>query len=56
MSVRLGGVMAEVVVKAGEFELVSVITRGSAEAMSLKEGDEIRVVLSSAEVMIDEDV
>jgi molybdopterin-binding protein len=52
-SARLGGVMAEVVVQAGEFELVSVITRGSAEAMDLKEGDNVTLIIKSTEVMLD---
>jgi molybdopterin-binding protein len=43
-SVKLGGVMAEVVMTVGDIELVSAITRGSAEALSLKAGD---AVLSS---------
>ncbi|MEJ2760465.1 MAG: TOBE domain-containing protein [Gammaproteobacteria bacterium] len=52
-SVKLGNVMAEVVVTAGGVEIVSAITRTSAESMQLKEGDTVRAVIKSTEVMID---
>ena len=51
-SVKLGNIMAEVVIAIGEFELVSVITRGSAEAMNLQPGDTAAAVIKSTEVMI----
>jgi molybdopterin-binding protein len=51
-SVKLGTVMAEVVAQVGGMELVSVITRSSAEAMGLKTGDHVRVVIKATEVMI----
>jgi molybdopterin-binding protein len=51
-SIRLGEVMAEVLVQAGEHEIVSVITRGSAEELGLAVGDEVTVVIKSTEVMI----
>jgi molybdopterin-binding protein len=52
-SVKLGNVMAEVVVTAGNLEFVSAITRGSAESLGLKAGDTVRVVVKSTEIMID---
>jgi molybdopterin-binding protein len=52
-SVKLGNVMAEVVVAAGGIEIVSVITRSSAEHLGLKAGDEVRAIIKSTEVMID---
>jgi molybdopterin-binding protein len=52
-SVKLGNIMAEVLVAVGSVELVSVITRASAEKMSLKVGDEVTAVIKSTEVMID---
>jgi len=55
VSVKLGAVMAEIVVKVGEFEIVSVITRTSAEHMKLKVGDEVTAVIKSTEVMIAKD-
>jgi molybdopterin-binding protein len=52
-SVKLGEVMAEVVVVAGGLEIVSAITRGSAEALGLKPGDPVKAVIKSTEVLID---
>lgn len=52
-SVKLGNVMAEVVIKVGQLEFVSAITRGSAESMELKEGDVVTAVIKSTEVLID---
>ena len=50
--VRLGDIMAHVVVKVGENTIESVITRTSAEELGLKKGDAVRVVVKSTEVMI----
>jgi molybdopterin-binding protein len=50
--VRLGEIMAHVVVKVGENVIESVITRTSAEELRLKKGDAVRVVVKSTEVMI----
>lgn len=52
-SVKMGNVMAEVVVSTGGLEIVSVITRGSAEHLGLKVGDEVTAVIKSSEVIID---
>jgi molybdopterin-binding protein len=52
-SVKLGEVMAEVVVTVGNLEVVSAITRTSAETLGLKPGDEVRAVIKSTEVLID---
>jgi molybdopterin-binding protein len=52
-SVKLGAVMAEViVVLADGQEIVSAITRTSAESLNLKEGDDIVAIIKSTEVMI----
>ena len=52
-SVKLAGVMAEVIVELPDGqEIVSAITRGSAESMGLKEGDAVYAVIKSTEVMI----
>jgi len=50
--VRLGSIMAHVVVQIGEHQVESVITRTSAEELGLKKGDAVRVVIKSTEVMI----
>ena len=51
-SVKLGEVMAEVVVTVGDLVIVSAITRGSAERMGLKAGDAVTAVIKSTEVLI----
>jgi molybdopterin-binding protein len=51
-SVKLGNVMAEVVVTVGSLEIVSAITRASAEQMGLKPGDAVTAVIKSTEVLI----
>jgi len=52
-SVKLGNVMAEVIVTVGNIEIVSAITRSSAEALDLKKGDAVKAIIKSTEVMID---
>jgi molybdopterin-binding protein len=52
-SVKLGSVMAEVTVELADGqEIVSAITRTSAESLNLKEGDSVVVIIKSTEVMI----
>lgn len=51
-SVKLGDVMAEVIVDVGGQEVVSVITRSSAERLNLKAGDQVRAVIKATEVMV----
>jgi molybdopterin-binding protein len=52
-SVKLGEVMAEVVVTVGNLEIVSAITRTSAESLKLQPGDTVKAVIKSTEVLID---
>ena len=52
-SVKVGDVMAEVVVTVGGIEIVSAITSTSAQSLGLKAGDEVRAVIKSTEVLID---
>ena len=52
-SVKLGNVAAEVVVTVGNLEVVSMITRGSADSLKLQPGDVVTVVIKSTEVLID---
>ncbi|HXY69502.1 MAG TPA: TOBE domain-containing protein [Gemmatimonadales bacterium] len=51
-ALKVDGVMAEVRVGIGDQELVSVITRGSAERLKLRRGDAVFAVIKSTEVMI----
>jgi molybdopterin-binding protein len=53
--VRVGEIMAHVVVRVGDHIVESVITRTSAEELRLKKGDAVRVVVKSTEVMIQKD-
>jgi molybdopterin-binding protein len=52
-SVTLGVVMAEVVVAVGSIEIVSAITRASAEALNLQPGDEVKAIIKATEVFIE---
>ncbi len=52
-SIKLGTVMAEVVVTVGSLEVVAAITRHSAESLKLKTGDPVRAVIKATEVLID---
>jgi molybdopterin-binding protein len=51
-SVKLGTVMAEVVVDIGGQEIVSAITRDSAERLGLSEGQHITAIIKATEVLI----
>lgn len=52
-SVTLGSVMAEVIVEVAGGEIVSAITRASAEGLGLAVGDQVTVVIKATEVMLD---
>jgi molybdopterin-binding protein len=52
-TVKLGNVAAEVVVTVGSLEVVSMITRGSADSLKLQSGDAVTVIVKSTEVLID---
>jgi molybdopterin-binding protein len=51
-SVKLGDIMAHVVVKIGKSHIESVITRRSADDLKLKKGDKVTVIIKSTEVML----
>jgi molybdopterin-binding protein len=50
--IKIGDIVAHVVVKVGDHLIESVITRNSAEDLKLKKGDAVKVVIKSTEVMI----
>lgn len=53
VALRTHGLMAEVAIElAGGQCLVSVITRASADALALREGDAVSAVIKSTEVMV----
>lgn len=52
-SIEVGAVNTEVVVElANNLEVVSIITKESAERLNLKEGKEVYVVVKASDVMI----
>ena len=51
-SIVADGVMAEVRIQIADQEIVSIITRSSAERLQLAVGDEVFAVVKSTEVMI----
>lgn len=51
-NIKLDNVMAEVVIKVGENEVVAAITRGSVERLGLKVGDQATAIIKATEVLI----
>jgi len=51
-TVKLGAVMAEVVVDVSGQEIVSEITKASVERLGLKTGDAVTCIIKSTEVML----
>jgi molybdopterin-binding protein len=51
-SVKLGTIMAEVVVDVGGQEVVSAITRSGAESLGVDEGDQVIVLIKATEVSL----
>jgi molybdate transport system regulatory protein len=51
-SVDLGAVMAEVVVDVDGQQIVSAITRSSAERLGLAEGQAVTVIIKATEVLL----
>lgn len=50
--IKLGTIMAEIVVDTGAIEIVSIISRASAETMKIKIGDPIMAIMKATEVMV----
>jgi molybdopterin-binding protein len=51
-SITIDGLMAEVVLEVGAQEVVSTITRSSAERLGLKKGDTVLAIIKASEVLI----
>ena len=51
-SVRLEGLVAEVTVDIGGQDVVSTITRASAERLYLKVGDQVTVIIKASDALI----
>ena len=52
-SVRIEGLMAEVVVVAGEAEIVAIITADAARELGLKKGERVAALVKATNVMIE---
>lgn len=50
--IKMGAVMAEVVVQAGNNQIVAAITKDAAEDLALKAGDSVTALVKSTSVMI----
>ena len=50
--IKLGAVMAEVVVQAGNNQIVAAITKDAVEDLDLKAGDIVTALVKSTSVMI----
>jgi len=53
--IQLGDIMAHVTVRVGDHLIDSVITRRSADELTLKKGDTVAAVVKATEVMIQKD-
>lgn len=51
-SIKLGNIMAEVVIDVNNLEVVAAITRSSVESLGLKVGDSATAVIKATEVMV----
>jgi molybdopterin-binding protein len=51
-TVKIGAVMAEVVAELGGQEIVSEITKSSAERLGLKAGDSVTLIVKATDVLI----
>lgn len=50
--IKMGDVMAEVIMQAGNNEIVAVITKDAVEDLDLKTGDSVTALVKSTSVMI----
>jgi molybdopterin-binding protein len=55
VAIKLGTVMAEVSIDIGGNTLVATITRASAEALGLHQGDRVTAVIKSTEIVVGKD-
>jgi molybdopterin-binding protein len=51
-SVKLGTIMAEIVIDIGGKDVVADITRASAKRLKLKKGDAVTAIIKSTEVLV----
>lgn len=53
VSVRVEGLMAEVVVNVGETEMMAIVTADAARELRLKKGERVAALVKSTDVMIE---
>ena len=53
ISVRFAGLMAEVVLAIGEFQVTAIITAAAAKELRLKKGDSAAALIKSTDVMVE---
>jgi len=53
VSVRFAGLVAEIVLSVGEWEVTSIITANAARELRLKKGDSAAALIKSTDVMIE---
>ncbi len=51
-AVKIGAIMAEVVVDVGGTEIVAEITKSSVERMKIQSGDAVTVIVKSTSIML----
>jgi molybdopterin-binding protein len=51
-AVKLGAIMAEVVIDVGGNEIVSEISKASVERLGLKSGDAVTAIIKATEVIV----
>jgi molybdopterin-binding protein len=50
--IKLGAIMAEIVLQAGNNQIVAAITKDAVEDLALKSGDSVTALVKSTSVMI----
>ncbi|MGZ4892788.1 MAG: TOBE domain-containing protein [Halobacteriota archaeon] len=50
--VKLGAVMAEIIIQVGDNQIVSALTKDAAEDLALKVGDKVTALVKSTSVMV----
>jgi molybdopterin-binding protein len=53
VSIRLAGLMAEVVLAVGENQIMAIITSDAVKELRLKKGDSVAALIKSTDVMIE---
>ena len=53
VSLRVEGLMAEVVIAVGEQRITSIVTAGAVRELGLKKGDAVAALVKSTDVMVE---